>query len=344
MKEFMVRVVFYIILMVSVGFLLQTPVVGQSCDFFSSNIIKSLINPALTGNNDFDWNLQNIYSTKRNIVDQNRNSIFAGGDYKRFFFPDYIVIGAHISQTSYTGLPLSNLEFMSKVSYKKVLSNQRFFIGFQAGLVSMQFDANELVFPDQYNLLTGGYDNSIGTNDLLAFENKTYFDMALGVAYERKISDFQSQIGLSLFHLNKPNYSITNTTQKKPIDVIAHISTSHFLGNELTLNPEYYIFSNEYFIENKIGLKTSISTKRFSIPVKTVWFAPYMSIRNNEYPDIFLTQLGFQFYKFTTIINYNFSLGVTNNIIKNYRVLELGIIFNGFNAFPKTYTIPCEIY
>jgi type IX secretion system PorP/SprF family membrane protein len=340
----MIKATLNIILLVLCSFLVKTPAAAQSCDFFSSNIMKSLINPSLAGNNDFDWNIQNIFSTKRNIVDQNRNSIFLGGDYKQYFSADNIVIGAHISQTAYTDFPMSNLEFMSKISYKKALNNQNLFIGLQAGLVSMQFDANEIVFPDQYNIQTGGYDNLIGTEDPTTLKDKTYFDLALGLAYEREIKGFHSQFGLSFFHLNRPNYSLTNRVQKKPIDVIAHVSTSHFLGDELTLIPEYYLFYNQYFIENKIGLKTSLSTKRFSIPIKSVWFAPYMSIRNNKYPDIFLTQLGFQFYKFTTILNYNFSMGVTNNLFKNYRVFEIGIIFNGFNAFPKSYTIPCEIY
>lgn len=310
---------------------------------YSSNQIKWFVNPSLVANNDFDWNIYNVYSAKRNIVDQKRNSMLLAADYKFYLFPDKIKVGALLSRSTYTGLPISDFEFAGTVSYQKRMPNSSVSFGAQLGFVQIQIDSDELLFPDQYNHLTGGYDGLVVSKEPLSVNNVNYFDAAIGVAYDVKILNFKSTAGLSLFHINRPDVSIAETPENKPIELLFHLNSKHVFNN-FKIIPEYYFQASNLFLENRVGGIFGINNYRLSVPVKSVSVASYISVRNSNYPDLVLTQLGIRFYKIKLLFNYDFSLGINNSSLKNYRVFELGIVFNGFDSRPTKLIIPCEVF
>ncbi len=347
MRLFIVKILRLTIIQVLVVFavmIISTRGLAQINSYYSSNATKWLINPSLIGDNEFDWNIYNVLSTKRALMNKQRNAILLGGDYKFFLFPDEIKMGGIVARSSYVGFPVSDFEFAGTIAYQKRMPGGNISAGFQASFVQVQVDANQLIFPDQYNHLLGGYDVLTPSAEPLSVNNVSYFDATAGAAYDFNLINYKSRIGLTVFHLNQPKYSFSLQDERKPIEMLLHLNTLHRLNNLLSLQPEYYMFNSDYFIEHKIGAVLGLNSFRFSIPVKSVSFASYLSLRNNEYPDLVLTQLGFKFYKITCLLNYDFSLGINNSSLLNYKVFEMGIVFNGFNSNPPKYVIPCQVF
>jgi len=317
---------------------------AQSYDFYSQTVIKSLINPAFTGNSAFDWNIYNLFSSKRILVDNPRNSILLGGNYQWTFFPDKLNVGGFVSKTSYTGLPFSNYEAVASISYEKRFINQSVYLGIQPGYVHFQLDKDQLLFPDQYDYETGLFNSIQTTGEPLEITDYSNFDLASGIGYRKEFRNFIAQSGFSMYHITRPVISYGLEEIRHPITSIFFITAGYFFSPNYGIEPAYFFKANGYFVSNKAGATLLYHLNRFSLPVKSISAGLFYDLRNQHYPDLIQTQLGMQLYKFRLILNYDFSMSVTQSSLKNYRVIEFGLIFNGFNSMPINYIKPCDVF
>jgi type IX secretion system PorP/SprF family membrane protein len=209
------------------------------------------LNPALTGvfggdvrfmgNYRSQWRSVPVdYLTFTAAVDMN----FIRKTYKKGFFAggaafNYDQAGA--SKLNLTSLGLSG-------SYVRQLSDRSFVsVGAQLAAGQRAFKIGDLRFDNQYDDTRGGYDPTLPTGEDYLNDNNLFFDLSAGVNFrlqslknselvDRLDKRNRLDVGIGLFHLNRPNQSFYDEQEKSlPMRLSPYMLGTLMLGKSFDL-------------------------------------------------------------------------------------------------------------
>ncbi|MCK4663261.1 MAG: PorP/SprF family type IX secretion system membrane protein [Bacteroidales bacterium] len=331
------------ILILALIFFCSFKLISQAFEFSQFNSVNMLINPGNTGNHKYDWNFYNVLCNKHLIIDEVFKTIYVGGDYQFYIFPDKISVGAYLIHDKLVNSPLSTNKYFFSFSYHKQINNHTIHIGIQPGFVVKSLNFAELTFPDQYDRNTGGFNNKLTTNENPDNENLLYFDFNSGIVWEMQIMNIKNEVGFSCSHLNRPNESFYENKNQLNIDKTIYLKQKYLLEESIFI-PQIIIFNNKELTEYNVGALFIKGIRKKSYFIKSYSLGTYYRIRNNTYQNSFVIQSGISYYRLNLNLSYNFPIAVRNakyGVIKSF---EISLIFNGFNAQLDNIKIPCEIY
>lgn len=324
--------------------LLFNVALAQPIDLLNSDTYQLLLNPASTGNHQYDWNIYNVYNTKQIIANNNFSSLYIMGDYQVYFFPDKLSLGASVQRNSIFNSPIyQNLIFIS-AAYHKNINLHSFHFGIQPAFVFYELASSKFLFPDQYDRNTGGYNSAIPTNEIIENEKIKYLDVNLGLVYSYSYKKFKPEIGISLFHLNKPSISYISDNEKLALDMSVQLKSSYYYSNEIIILPEITFITKQNLTQIKIGSDAFYGLNRNAVFVRSFMVGAHFVARNNKHPNSLIFNIGIKINHLNIILGYNNSITSKNGLPNNIQTFEIGLIFNGFNSNIDKYSVPCEIF
>lgn len=195
--------------------------------------------------------------------------------------------------------------------------------GIQLGILHRKFGKNDLLFSSQY---VNSYGLDAGSDNGESFKRASTlnFDSNLGIYY--KYNDFFSKfnpfVGLSVYHLNKPNHSITGFSSRTPMrfNIVA--------GTDI------------YIQEDIIKIKPSaLYMYQGKAQELNIQLLAYYRVKNTEYEliggvahrvkDAVILHLGIKQGQNTFRMSYD----IVTNKLKEYSgkrgAIELGVIYSG---------------
>lgn len=150
---------------------------------------------------------------------------------------------------------------ISLASHLPISSNQMFSLGLQFGVGQLSADLTQIQWGNQYN--GAGYDPSMNPMENLDMQRKVYADVSAGLvySYQSRTSHFQGtekrefQVGISTYHLNKPNYSFSGRTDEKLARRFTFYTSGHFALSNMpfSLKPQLYLNFQSGQIESLFG-------------------------------------------------------------------------------------------
>ncbi len=207
-------------------------------------------------------------------------------------------------------------------------------LGLAAGLGNISIDYSRFYFDSQWNGFT--FDINTPSNENFPGASFSYFDINTGVNLHitDKNKKFNTVIGLSAYHINRPVYSFFTTNIKLQRRYSSYLKTNIFLGLN-TLRPAvYYSFQNgaqELITGMNIKYDMNIAKLYYGI-----WFRVFSEI---------IPLVGIDYKHLSVMISYDIGI-TTNNTFEQYKNgLELSIIKVFCYSETKLYdklTTPCD--
>jgi type IX secretion system PorP/SprF family membrane protein len=308
--------------------------------FFSSPLN---VNPALTANINADWRaISNLrdqwigpaspYMTGTISFDtkilQNRDQFSEEGNYLglgAMMMYDNAMSG--VVKSTYASLNLSyNVKLLEIED-----AQHRLGLGFGAIYGRRYVDFSRIDFEEQF---TGsGFNTNLPTGEIALSNMKPYISVSAGCLYNFSNEKSNFDIGVSVFHLNKPRQTfLEDDNQRLPMRKVAHANFERFLNERVILNTNaIYQFQQEaqYFsIGGALGY--ILDEDNHTIFNAGIWYwsenaiIPYIGFVYNDF------QLGF---------SYDATISKLNQAARKPQTCELSLIIRGKRR-PSGF-IPC---
>jgi type IX secretion system PorP/SprF family membrane protein len=210
-----------------------------------------VINPALTGN--FTGNIRSGLHYRSQWYTVNApyvtSMIWADGKvFEERFHGDYAGIGLYIANDRSGAASLNYLQMMTSGSYHKFIGpdkKNKLSAGIQIGFFQKSLDPSKTTFANQY--LNGTFDTGIPSGENISDFSISNFDMQAGLAYTHQMNEQLSvEGGLSAYHLNRPDQSLTGIQDALSRRYVFHVSSEIAQSSDLNIKPSLlYMSQNE---------------------------------------------------------------------------------------------------
>ncbi len=237
----------------------------------------------------------------------------------------------------------SRLQVMTSFSYLKKLDpkqNKVLSFGVQLGFFQRSISSLNLKFPNQFN-----YDDfytSISNGESFSGYKASCFDFQTGVAFiMKKPKKYKANIGVSLFHVNRPNESFLGQDYRLPVRTVIHAGVRYNLGNGNYFCPDIIIMSH-----NKASEKNLFCRFQHNMQAKNINYDLIFGLGFRA-KDALIALAGIGYDKW----EFNFSYDINNSDFhnaSNYKGgFEISIIykdwlFSGKEDLP--FVLPCQRY
>lgn len=300
--------------------------------------------PSETGAHNEKWVLGSYMNSKKILSNLPIRSYALAGDYQLIRGFQSIYIGGGFGSMSLVGSSYLENELYATLAYHKIIKNHSFHIGIQPGVVIRNMNTGDLLFPDQYDRNTGGFNSSIGTNEPIEFSGKAMnMNLNIGAAYGIKISKYYTKIILAYRNINKPNVSFGNSPLVINRQLIIQNKTEFYISSSDKLKAFVMLRTNHDKTETYLGGELVHNLFKYNFIMNEISAGGYLVLRNSNYPNnmVFNLGLGIQNFKIGLAYSYNF---INKGDKSDFNSFELVLLFKGLNKTLDQYKVPCEIY
>jgi type IX secretion system PorP/SprF family membrane protein len=170
-------------------------------------------NPALCGVFTGDLRMQAVFRNQWQNVTIPFRTAGLSGEIKSA--SERLTLGIQLMHDVAGDSKLKRIQVLPSVAYHVWITEDMMLTGgFQAGMISSQFDHAALKWDDQF--VNGQYDPSNPTAQPIKHTSRNYFDFAGGLTFSAPfLSNGRWYAGTAMYHINKPRLDFFNNTPYK---------------------------------------------------------------------------------------------------------------------------------
>jgi type IX secretion system PorP/SprF family membrane protein len=323
---------------------LQNVLVSQDIHFSNFYSTPLIINPANTGNYIGDWRISTYTRQQKDQgIDVYKTSMLAF-DMPVYYYQQMGSIGLiYIHDNSSSNTLLVNKLFLSLAHFIKISANSYLHMGFQIGLVHKKISDGFLSLPDQFDMGTGYFNPNMPTQEVFEKNKFSYLDLNWGVIWSRKTKKVNSEIGLAMFHYNKPEENFLGIRNQLPPRYLIHGFFEINVKNNLYCKPKLLYTnhnkSDELLIGQDIGIRIENAGSKSEFYIGCFYRAGF-----GKNQDAMLFKTGFDFKSISLGICYDFELPNKNKNRFSKIAFEACIQYTRPSTNLKNKVIPCETF
>jgi len=331
--------------------IIYSAVNAQDIHFSQFYASPLLLNPANTGNYDGDWRIINNDRTQwRSITVTPYNTIAIGGDMQYYIHNEKFSAGLIFVNDKSGTLGLTTNQAIFTGAWHKIIKNNSFHIGIQAGVMMVSFDSKDLTFPYDYNsdagLYSSGYGNQIYGTDAYNFGNRIYVPIVnAGIIWNRRFRNYMPEFGLAFNNINTPNESF-DPQVKQPLNIRQnyHAACHFYLTQKVTITPRILYSRETTVLEELYGGNISYKIPANKFNLNSLMFGTYIRDTFSQQADAAIFIFGANIHKIDIGISYD--INVSNlQLASNYRgAFEISLVYTEISTIFNKFTIPCDRY
>ena len=200
--------------------------------------------------------------------------------------------------------------------------------GIQLGIINKKFGQDDLLFTTQYNN-TSGFNASADNGEGFEKYSILRFDSNFGIYYkyrnpDKKINPF---IGLSVYHVNRPNQAVTGTMSRTPMRFNINGGAIITINDIVKLQPSFLYMYQGKAQEADITLTSYYHMKETSFDL----IAAVSCRLQDSFAFHFGIKQGASMYR----ISYDFVTSPLKAYSGSRGGVELGVIYTGFKRVTK---------
>ncbi len=231
--------------------LISNILIGQDFSFSQMNECPIWLNPANTGLY-YPVRINTVYRQQWSNLPNPYRTYMLSSDFRLLNHASKgsslclgVLLANDVSGMSNLTVSVVKASLMGKVF---LTDNQTLSAGLISGVFQRKIDSGKLTWSSQFNGYE--YDSSIPHGENISYENIVVPDVGVGIQWSlgkgsRTLSSndkFGAQLGISAFHLNRPDISFNAMTDNRYIRYLVHGSLSIGLKNSpIQINPMLYI-------------------------------------------------------------------------------------------------------
>jgi hypothetical protein len=334
-----------IVILIIAQLIICSSIFCQVNDLLNFNIPGFYLLPSQIGDHNDKWVLGSYVNTKKILSNIPVRSYALSGDYqiKRGF--ESIYIGVAFADKNLISSPYHEGEVYTTLAYHKMIRNHTFHFGVQTGLLFRNLDASSLVYPDQYDRNTGGFNPGVTSSEPVEFSGKALnINLNLGVGYGIKISKYATKFILAYRNLNKPELSFSNDPLVVSRQLILQNKTKFNVSNDDLMNAFLMVRTDQEKTETYLGGDLVHKLMKYNMLMNEISVGSYFVFRSNKFPNNIVLNLGLGVQNFKIGFAYAYNFIGSNPDKSDFNSFELVLIYKGLNASLDKYKVPCEIY
>ena len=195
--------------------------------------------------------------------------------------------------------------------------------GIQLGMINKKFGQDDLLYTSQYNT-TSGFNPAVDNGEGFEKYSILRFDSNFGVFYKYRNPNkkWNPFIGLSVYHLNKPDQASTGIKSKMPMRFNINGGSNYKVNNDLKLQPSFL-----YMYQGR-AQEVNIMLLAF-YHMKDTYFDLLGGV-SCRWQDSFSVHGGLKQGGSTYRISYDFVTSPLKAYSGRRGGIELGVIYTGF--------------
>ncbi len=299
------------------------------------------LNPAHTGFFEGNWRFSNNFRTQWSAIGEAYNTVSAGIDKPFRMRKSDLGLGAlFINDRSGSSYLNINKIYVSMNRIKTIDKIHTIGIGLQAGYIVNSFDLGSITLPSQFNTVSGEFDASMPNNLDQWAENTYYGDINIGGIYKGKFGKYTPTCGISLFHINQPQYSFLREDNRLPMRAVIHGSIA------IQLHDSYYAEPHYTYMHHKMAGNMILGGNfHFLMPEGSMLAEAYAGIftrtsLNNI--DALIFTLGLNVYDFNIGLSYDVNISPLVQASNMRGAFEISIVYTDISKTLHKIALPCD--
>jgi type IX secretion system PorP/SprF family membrane protein len=298
------------------------------------DVFSMYLNPALTGNylgEGGDYKISSVYRTQwRALTPKPYTTYGISYDmpYKRFG------LGAYLLENKSGVGNFSTLNFQTSGSYfitDPEKSPHLLTAGVQMGLFYKNYTPAKLLFESQYDYSSNTLNPDISSGEYFQRTSRLNFDANMGMFY--KYRDVQKKywpfIGLSLYHVNRPNESFMGEKSRLPIRWNVQAGCDFIVNADLKLTPMILYMNQAKASELNLGMLGYYKLNESKEVRYDLIFGA-----NYRVKDAFIVQLGVKKDNLVLRMSYDVNTSYLNKYTNGKGGFELTLSITGKKGTP----------
>lgn len=298
-----------------------------------------MLNPANTGNFEGKFRIISNYRKQGDFSTNPYSTNVFSFDAPIFYFNRLGSIGITILNDRTANRTLNTSELLvTTAHFIKISKYSYLHMGFGFAAVNKYIDQDYLTFPNQFDNSIGSFNPNLDNKEPFDSYNKWYADLSWGLMWSMITPEIKCQIGIAMFHYNKPTLDFISLNYKINPKYQTHLYLEKTFSNSIYIKPKFlYNYQNkasEMLIGSDVGIK--FDTDFF----KNIYIGSYFRGGINRISDAITINTGLSYKHF----NFNFSYDYSVNLLNNDTSFEVAIFYILPRLEVDKRAIQCEIF
>lgn len=317
---------------------------GQDIHFSQFYASPLTLNPGNTGHYVGDWRIMNNYRTQWRTVGEPFVTNAIAFDKQFYLRSDKVSAGLVVINDQSGDARLTVNKFLLSGAYARSFGGHNFSAGIQMGLVMKSFDVAALTFPEQFDMSTGGFNNTLSNGETNLGAQTAYFDINIGIVWDRKFGKVHPEAGIAIFHLNRPNESFFD--ERNPLTMREVL----FGSARIDLNERFYVKPNLLFMTTTkatdfiVGTNGGMNFGQNPINAKSFYMGIQLRDGWQRNTDAMVAITGLEFKQLDVGISYDINVSELQAVTNRRGAFEISVIYRALSSVLTKTAIPCDRY
>lgn len=317
--------------------------VAQDVHFSQYYFSPLTLNPANTGNFKGDYRFFGNYRSQWRDIQKAYNTFSVGGDMN--FFPNNLnFAGGLMILNDKSGGALTVTKIMPSGAFHKKLFGFNLHAGIQPGIVIKSIDFYSHSFPNQMNWNKGQFDNTLPNNESGVVQRRTNFDLNMGIGASRRFGKFEPELGIAMFHLNKPKESFVSDDNRLPVRQAYNAGLSYYINKTFVVKAHtlvgYTVKASDWV--TGVNLEYILSEDPFFTNSVFAGFMWRDGFKRNT--DAGIATVGLNYSHYTIGFSYDVTTSQLKTSVDGKGAYEIAFIYRSKSTRLTKKEIPCERY
>lgn len=311
---------------------------SQDIQFTLFNNSPLFINPAATGNFEGNWRITGNYRDQWRALNEPFTTASVSFDKHFYFHGRKVDAGIYLLNDNSGAIGLSANKFYLSLAYAKPFNRNLFRFGLQAGYAFLTFGGENITYPGDWNFTDGVF---AGGNPS---EKSNYLDINMGAIWQTSIKNLEPELGVSISHLNVPNESFFDATERLPVRFNFHGQMKAKINDDIYILPAFLYMTRKSASMTVLG--SNVGFKKFArrSAVKELTAGIYYrdGLFNNA--DAVSLTGGASIGRIDVAICYDYNISGLKVATSNRGAVEISFAYRSISTVLNSYSIPCERY
>jgi len=310
----------------------------QDVHFSQYYFAPQAVNPANTGNFDGAWRINNNFRRQWGLISP--YSTFALAADKQMGSSEKFSMGIMVMNDRSNSSALQSNHFYLSGAYNLGFGKSALRLGLQSGVVSRNFNAGKLSFPDQFDNESGGFNSSLGTSETGFNENVSFLDVNAGALWKGNYGNIKPYAGFAAYHVFTTNQSFFKSELEPTLRNVFNAGLKTILSTKFYFTPSILYMTNNKATELITGSSfTYVINPSY---METSVFGGVFSRNEFKNFDALIFLIGGNYLNWTFGLSYDINMSDLNVEGRNPGGFELSIIFKEISTKIEKIYIPCE--
>jgi type IX secretion system PorP/SprF family membrane protein len=322
---------------------IRTQSIAQDIHFSMFNMSPLTLNPANTGVMDGDFRLTNILRSQWKAIGDPLNSLALTYDRQLYALPHNLSAGLVLTSDKSGGIKLSENKLLFTTAIKHYFGKDILSVGMQIGVASKTLSWDGTTFPSQYSHDIGLFDASLPNGETSLKLNRIFLDVNAGLLFRKATAIGPLTIGLSTFHLNRPDDSFYRNGNGLQPRYVFHSDYNIQISQLWNIKPSVLMMSlnkaQDFIFTTSAGVNLK---KEKDSTIEKIWFGLGWRSGINRNADSFYPTVGLDLKHFQIAGSFDVNYSTLQAATNQRGAFEIALIYTSLNSAITKTTIPCD--